>query len=385
MYVKLVGNGASITGGSGAWATLFENIRGLCTGTITSTSQLNNTIINPSQSVITGTAPTSGMYAASSPTSAAAYSTLVLEKYHYARGQNSNAFQARSRVVFYYDTTFGFRVRYTDNTGANMYPYATSDYYSTSSTSTTVSPSNYKFTDANSNYDLINASGISVIHMIITDHIFVFQIQTTGVDTVKDYYTCILSDLEYLPAIDNYAYNSNSRYTPQVFSYWLWLNCMDRAAAVASAAAAGAAHGVYRQNYLDQFGTFRTTVTGQDVTSSHWAPATNATYNYPVLEGARCANRIYQVPVSSGEFAHQLIPVEYNGHSDLTDNFGDPRRGKFMSFYRTSDDVGFTGDLITNGSQNYRIFRIHKSGSTVITNGTYNACYAFPENNIPFA
>jgi hypothetical protein len=38
--------------------------------------------------------------------------------------------------------------------------------------------------------------------------------------------------------------------------------------------------------------------------------------------------------------------------------------------------------------QNYRVFAVHKAGlvspSTAITSA-YNACYAFPENNIPYS
>jgi hypothetical protein len=95
-------------------------------------------------------------------------------------------------------------------------------------------------------------------------------------------------------------------------------------------------------------------------------------------------NRIYQIPVSSGNFAHQLVPLTYKGHQDDIDNFGDPRRGRLMNCYRTSDGLGWTGDVLTEGSTDYRLFRVHKSGDETMNDSTYNACYAFPEDNIPF-
>lgn len=381
MYVKLMGNGATNTSGS-VWGNLFSDIAGLCTGSITSTSQLTNTIVNAPASTITGTGPTADMYRVESLLSSSGSATLTLEKFHYAKGQNSNAFQAKSRIIFYFDATYGFRIRYADNTSANMYPRADSNYYMTSSTDTTVG--SWRFIDANSANDLSNANGILSMHMIITDHVLVFQVQTTGTDTVKDYYTFVLPDLEYSPTIDNYAYASNTRYTPQVFTYWLALNGLERPNVALGSASV--AHGVYRQNYMDQYGTFRSAPLGQDqaglATGNWW---TSGSVNAPTIDGARVFNRVYQIPVSTGEFTHQLVPIGYTGHQDGTDNLGDPRRGKLMSCYRTTDDIGFTGDIVTNGQQNFRVFRIHKTGSTTMGSAAQNACYAFPENNIPFA
>lgn len=381
MYVKLIGNGASSTAGP-TWANLFAEIAGLCTGSITSTSQLTNSIINAPASTITGTGPTAGVYRTESLLNNTTSATLTLEKFHYAKGQNSNAFQAKSRIIFAWDQSHGFRIRYADNTSANMYPRPDPAYYMTSSTDTTVG--SWRFVDAAGLNDLVNASGIFSMHMIITDHVMVFQVQTTGTDTVKDYYTFVLPDLEYAPTLDNYAYASNSRYSPQVFAYWLNLNLLERPNTTQSTSAV--AHGVYRQNYMDQYGTFRSTPLGQDITTTgttSWF--TSSAINVPIIDGARVYNRVYQIPVSTGDFTHQLIPIGYTGHQDGTDNLGDPRRGKLMSCYRTTDDIGFTGDIITNGQQNFRVFRIHKTGSTGITSAAQNACYAFPENNIPFA
>ena len=69
---------------------------------------------------------------------------------------------------------------------------------------------------------------------------------------------------------------------------------------------------------------------------------------------------------------------------DDADNFGDPRRGRLMIWYRTSDSAGMSGDILTEGTTQYRIFRVHKTGDENMIDANINACYAFPEDNVPF-
>lgn len=388
MYIKLVGNTSTNHSSGTNWKSLFDNIVSIATGGITSTSQLTSPIIVKETSLITGTPPTSGMYLSylsslgNSSTGAGSGGTVVaLRKYHYAKGQNSGAFNPSSIMVFNYDnSTYGLKLHYMDGLGGNPYPNSGYAYPTTGGTGSTSVP---LFSDLGYSH-FLDSRMLGVIHIIITDHIFAIQIQSSGPDTSKDYYTLMINDLEYVPSIDNYAYTGNSRYTPQVFNYWVWLNCMDRGNGLAASGANQAAFGVYRQNYLDQFGTtYRNTLTSTyDRTDYHFHGAGSG-INTAYLE-PRCSSRIYQAAVSNGEFGHQLVPMQYVGHTDGLDNFGDPRRGRLMSFYRTSEDLGFTGEIITEGSGNFRLFRIHKCGSTAMTSATYNACYAIPEFNVPY-
>lgn len=382
MYIKLVFNGSSNTSGTaankGSWGSMFTALGKIITGVWTSTSQIDATSITKESSVISGTAPTSGMYTYSiSATTSSA--SLNITKYHYAKGQNANSFQAKSVMYFEWNTTNGFKVRYYDALEGNGYPVTGTMNYVTSNIAT----SSPRWQDGSgANQDLINMSGISVIHCIVTDHVLIIQLQTTGTSTQKDYGTWMIADLEYIPSIDNYAYDSNARYTPQTFAYWFWPDTMDQGNGVGTTSYN--ATGLYRVNYLDQFGTYRNTPTngGDAVGTQHYGNQT-ANSTAPVMH-PRPMNRVYQIPVTSGDYAHQLIPLMYNGHSDAIDNFGDPRHSRMMSAFRTSEDIGFTGDIITEGSGNFRIFRIHKCGSQNPSTATYNACYAFPEFNIPY-
>jgi hypothetical protein len=379
MYLKLVFNQASSTSGTatGGWGPMFTTIANFVTGTWTSTAQITSTAITKESSVVSGTAPTSGIYSAVN-TSTTAIANTTITKHHYAKGLNGGAFQARSKMQLVWGSNQGFKIKYFDSQDGNGYPTTGDTPYITSSAST----SSPRWTDGSgANQDLININGISVIHCIITDHVLLIQLQTTGTSLQKDYGTWMIADLEYIPGIDNYAYNSSVRYTPQVFAYWYWPDTMDQGNG--SGATTNHATGLYRSNYLDQYGTFRNTPLSLDSagTAHYGNQAANSTA--PVMH-PRPMNRVYQVPVTSGDYAHQLIPLMYNGHSDSTDNFGDPRHSRLMSCFRTSEDLGFTGDMITEGSGNFRIFRIHKCGNQSPNSATFNACYAFPEFNIPY-
>jgi hypothetical protein len=378
MYLKLVFNGTGSTSGTNTagWGPIFLTIANFVTGVWTSTSQITSTAITKESSVKSGTAPTSGIYSASN-SSSTTNATTTITKHHYAKGLNGGAFQARSKMQLVWGSSQGFKIRYQDSQDGNGYPTTGDTSYITSNGGVG-SP---RWTDGIGNSDLINTNGVSVIHCIITDHVLLIQVQTTGNSTQKDYGTWMIADLEYIPSIDNYAYNSNVRYTPQAFAYWFWPDTMDRGNG--SGTTTLNATGLYRPQYLDQYGTFRNTPLGNDWNGTQHYGNQTASSLAPVMH-PRPMNRVYQIPVTSGDYAHQLIPLMYNGQSDSTDNFGDPRHSRLMSCFRTSEDLGFTGDMITEGSGNFRIFRIHKCGNQAPDSAAFNACYAFPEFNIPY-
>jgi hypothetical protein len=264
-------------------------------------------------------------------------------------------------------------MRYSDINDQNMIPHPTADFHH-SSAATSAQP---RFTDLVSG-DILNWASLREIHMIITDHIMVIQIQTGQTELESDYLTHILTDLEYMPSVDNYAYASNNRYSPQVCNWFFWQDAMDRAAGIASSFVAGTG----RIQYMDQYGTYRNTAITDNGAVSHYSGSNNT--NTMILN-PRPYERIIRMPLSNGDFVNQLVPMFANGSQTPTDQLGDPRNGKLMSFFRTTDDIGRTGTIITDGERNYRVFAVHKSGTaSPSTAGIYNACYAFPEDNIPF-
>ena len=56
-----------------------------------------------------------------------------------------------------------------------------------------------------------------------------------------------------------------------------------------------------------------------------------------------------------------------------------------MNFYRTTDDCAVDGNVILEGSTRYRIMKGHMTGMPYQHAAENRACYAFPEDNVPYA
>jgi len=134
---------------------------------------------------------------------------------------------------------------------------------------------------------------------------------------------------------------------------------------------------------MDTDGGYRNTTLSETSPRDHWG-SQYTTYNQSPTIEPLARSCIYKLHGPSGEDIHQLIPVQYRGHNDYIDFFGDPRRGRFMNFYRTSDNSFDRGDVIIDGTTRYRVFKCHKTGQETQNNAIQNACYAFPEDNVPF-
>lgn len=375
MYAKLVSSGVS--GGTGTVAAL-NNLRGVMAGTITSTSQLNANGHNQGLSYIGGTMPTTGIYTVNTTSTSTTYDgsgNFYFDKYHYAKGQSAGYTPFR-RIYFYTDRDYSWRMNMYDSAGGNGVPLSNSSHFWGDYNSTT-----YRYGQI-PGYQAQDPVTWKEMHLLMNDTTFAFQLITTGTDTQVDYGTYVFCDLEYSSTIDDYAYTGNTRYCPTIMGWWAWMNCMERADGLASAGANGAHHAIQNIQFMDQYGTYRNSERN-DQGNEHYGYHAATHTNYPMLE-PQCRNRVYQIPQANGNFVHQLVPVTYKGHMDDADNFGDPRRGRLMNWYRTSDSAGMSGDILTEGTTQYRIFRVHKTGDESMIDANINACYAFPEDNVPF-
>lgn len=375
MYAKLVSSG--VNSATGTIAAL-NNIRGVLAGSITTAAQLNANGHNTGTSYIGGTMPTSGIYTIGATGTSTSYNgsgNFYITKYHYAKGQTTGYAPAR-QLALNTDRDYSWRFTCYDGQYGNGYPYANTSHFWGAYTNTT-----YRYGQIPA-YNNQTPAYWKEMHILMTDTTFAFQIITTGNDTQVDYGTFVLNDLEYSPTIDDHGYAGNVRYAPMISSWWYWGNCMERGDGLTSSDTNNAVHGVANQQFMDQFGTYRNTELN-DMGNEHYGYHTSSHTNRPMLE-PNPRNNIYKIPKSGGEHAHQLVPMHYKGHMDDLDNFGDPRRGRLMNWYRTTNDIGWTGDIITEGSTNYRVFRIHKTGDEAMTTANKNGCYAFAEDNIPF-
>lgn len=357
MYVKLVSDGSS---NNYAERDGLNAIRqAILNGTIYTSSPINSGL-----SSVSGTAPTSGIYSVGTVSAGTSNGTLVITKNHYAK---KTGYTPAQQIILFQDSTYGFNVRLGTSNGANLGPTASSSGYWLSSTSS------QKLGSFRWNW-------IDEIHLIINDTTFAMQIISTGNDSSTDVATFILSDLEYNSAIDDFSFAGNSLYCPSVGVWHLLLNqpFTDSAAGTNSNLTT-----IYRPQYIDKFGTYRNLTT--DTTVYNYGLQTTALAAYATIEPLP-RNRIWDMAIANAERVHQLVPVYYRGHMDDTNNYGDPRRGRLMNTYRTTEKLGRSGDVILDGDTRYRLFAAtHKAGGSADSTALYSQCYAFPENNVPYA
>lgn len=363
MYVKITSDNGT---GSNIETYGAETIRQV----ITSQSIYTGSPVAQGMSSISGTGPTSGMYSVSTVTGTTSTGYVEITKHHYSKQQGSTQYTPRMMARYYHDNDYGMRFTLYTYNGANGMPRTNDSHNWTNNTSTT-SPI------AKMGYQHWN--WVSEVHMIINDTTFAFQVITTGSDTGQDRGTFIWNDIEYNSSIDNAAYATNALYCPSV---GIWHHITDYAP-VDGTAGTDNRNIISRAQYFDSSGVFRNT--GISDTSYGWGRQYTANSTYATTE-PRPRNRIWDMPSSGGDRVHQLVPVNYMGHYDDTSKYGDPRRGRLMNLYRTSESGFNTGDVIVDGTTRYRVFaNCMKAGGGDYNTATHGQSYAFPEDNVPFS
>jgi hypothetical protein len=341
-----------------------------------------NAGFNPATGTYAGTAPTAGIYSVSSPYNSGSSSRMTITKKHYATGQTSG-YTPTTQIFIKIDLSYGWRIRVYDNNGVNGMPSSTDNSHWMGGTGAS-------YDKIGSNY----AQDFHEVHLIANDTTLALKVVSTGTDTTRDHGWFVISDLEYAPAIDNWAYGVDDTYCPSASVFAVNMNVMDNP--VPSESNANYAHfGVGMNRYIDQSGTMRNA-------DFSYATAANALYHWQHITANRKestvipspAVRVKSFPIAGGDGpAHQIIPMQFVGQNlmqiqsqsaNATGANGNPRHGRMMNFYRTTDNLGVDGDVITEGSTRYRIMKAHKGGHTHHHEADFNACYAFPEDNVPY-
>jgi hypothetical protein len=362
MYVKFTSDGGSGTYVETYGATAMK--QAIDYGTI-----YTSTPISQGLSAASGTGPSSGMYSTANLSSSTDTGYFDITKYHYAKGQ-ATGYTPSLKARFYQESTYGMRFTLYSSNGSNGLPYSNDSHMWTNQTSTSTITGR-----------MIGAhwNNVSEVHMIINDTTFAVQIISTGSDASKEYGTFIWNDIEYNQAIDTAAFAGNSLYCPSI---GIW-HVVEGYPEVDGTAATNNRGCIGRSQYLGKDGVYRNTSI-QDADYG-WGKQNTVNSTYCTTE-PRPRSRIWEMPITGGDKAHQLIPVNYVGHMDDNNEYGDPRRGRLMNLYRTSEGQFQTGDVIVDGSTRYRVFaNCVKAGSTGYSAATHGQAYAFPEDNVPFA
>lgn len=406
MYIKIVPQNTNSS--SGAWY-LMESIYNVIVNGQNITSQ-SSSYINTALSFQTGSAPTSSMYtgytgitisgmtypsssssAYTSSTSNANRGRIAVDKKHYATGQATGFTASRVIDMIYgemkynntsstsypaWDWGLRFNMRTQNNGGLNT-PY--NSFSHTWASETTTSTSTFTPTAR------IGADGLNdlhEIHIILNDTTFaVFARSPQGSSpTTMDSGMYVINDLEFSSSYDTYAYTGNTNLCP---TQCIWAYTADTLQDVNNTVSPYNRFGV-AGNYMDKDGTYRTHVNNDAAYQYHYGGRTTHDGDYAMIEPA-ARQGIQPLYGPNGEIIHQLIPVMYVGHQDPTDQQGDPRRGRFMNMYRTTDNFFQDGDVLIDGTTRYRVFRGHKTGRQDYASATDVACYAFPEDNVPYS
>ena len=336
---------------------------------------------------VAGTGPSYGIYTGASVSSNSYYAKLTFTKKHYATGQTSG-YTPSMKIELIMDQYYGLRCRVIDKNGANRLPRSSEDggWYAFGTT-----------TSSNVN-DGIGPGGYGHdfhrFHVIVNDTTFGIKAVSQGAVTNRDSGWFMVNDLEYTPTIDNWAYGISSTFCPSVSLWSVNMNGLDNPIPSESNSTY-AGFGLYQPYYVDGQGIAR-------VTPTLAASFSNGSYMYYIGTTNRHESSIYPhpgfrqegFPISGGDGpAHQLTPVHYNGQSRMsvsgnttaTGLYGNPRNGRLMNFYRTTDNLGSDGDVLLEGTTRYRLIKVNKTGNTYAHEADVDAFYAFPEDNVPYS
>lgn len=351
MFVKYVID-KTATDTQAAHDAVWSDIAGILNGTITAPAQCTSPMCNTGVTTMTGVA-NSAIYTNLVYDNATSKNTIKFEKNHYNNGAGyaplTNAqFQWQHGLY----PTFRTWAKNDDPTvDVNLY------WPGVLSNNDWGQDTNYIATTS--------ALGIDEILLVVSDYWFVIQLK--GGDNAS---TAIVMDYEDTSA-DQYAYNVNNNCSPQ----YGWITDLSN---ITDGASSGMDFMFGRHHYLSRNGYLKTRTDVSDGYSignfgnaeSTYFPQTTAASIYP-------QPRIPQssVPLTAGQ-GHLLTPIFIVPCVGGTTE-GSTLSGKIPHFYRTSDGLTTSGDIITHDGVDYVIVIIHKAGLS--NGGTANACYALPK------
>jgi|TARA_B110000495_G_C23033090_1_gene615918 hypothetical protein len=378
--------------------TLFRQaIAGIIGGTYSTLAELQaatglSGAINLGACTKIGTNPTSGMYSIASQTSTnyssswAAYSWQIqVKKYHYAKDQVSgfDPYHYIRIDAGPHQTDggsadgAGFRLTWENAAGAARFPNTNRTHFWNGALG--ASKHGYRLAAAYA----AGGSGLYEIHLILNDTTFFMWVKANSAsDQSADIGTWMASDFEFDSVIDTYHHSINTSNYPGE-CHWTFnkANLLKDAGTALGTTAYAHALGTGRAGYLKEDGSgYTDTHFSDEAVYHHGPPQTNYyAFNYPVPQSTFGTSEDASGPV------HFLHPVSYVGNGLVSSNSGaaDPRIARLMNVYRTTDNLAI-GERIKVGSDYYRAFRTHNCGETDPDTADQRACFAFPENNVPY-
>jgi hypothetical protein len=382
------------------WQQFMTDLKNIILGNATTLAEL--VAVDAANSEIAGTGPTAGTY------------SFVSESYN-ANATLGGYFQIKKKHAQWEASTFEaeMNIRVGSNPANKYFWMTTSDIneanahqylWSTWSTYTGT------LTTYNAMHN-IGSDGTQEIYMIINDS--TLAISARGVDTADmpnmGFTFFHHSDFR-KTTYDDYLMAGNSAFYPGAWVYqgmWNgWQNNYSSGPGIDYAN-----YSIYRHQYGQAKGGYQNTASSQYPSNgtcrNFYTPFNSGVGNNGALYPTtlpRPYMRIFDVvnPVT-GLYAPPRIPLIYDamGHTSIgngvliANSCQDVNLyNEFLDVYRTSDGVGWTGEIVTDNSVNYRIFRGAKTAGTAgvsqyqftygneYYNGYHTSCFLFPEDNV---
>ena len=373
MYFKLLTNHTSYGGATnlndGHRRFMMHDLFQMMTGAITQTSQLNSDVWKTDACVITGAAPTAGIYTAGGYNTHASvtYNAHFFEviKKHYGYKTN-NSFTATRTFRLHWIDDYGLGPRMTTHTSNNSLPGNTGSNWVNSASTTGY---HYRLLDSpSSSYSWEG---------IINDDIIIFQVSRNGPYTSGAYvYTSVMADQEYQPTIDDHYLTVNQYYCPTAIGNWsdnqLHSELVNRYASSTSGAhwhqQAWGKSQVYGEN---QNGVNLSISSNGQQHKGYYGTGTYNNARYASTWPPMWHDMPSGVPIANGDTGYQMYPMYlvsnygYNSYGNGTTGYHYDYRsnGRMMGLWRTNDDSYATGERVVDASGTaWRAFRSWKCG-----------------------
>lgn len=391
MFFKLISahtgfGGANNTGYDSYRRYVLEDIQKIITGTITSTSGLQSLVFNTGASVITGSAPTSGiysLYAADSKSYSSTDNWFQVKKFHHGKVINSN-FNAYRVLGMRWQDSWGI--------GSTMGSHATSS----ATGITNAFPGNGQYNPINNssstyantaNYDL--PSYLYSITGIINDAVFAIQMKYGNTDNVY-YESMVMVDNEYQPNLDDHYLTVNQYYCPTMY-----MGFSDR-----NLDANNGPNGTSTTGRRDGqvIGSIQTH--GNDYSGANHSPSYTSADHMGFM-GTQIYENSYQsifpcpwfdmpdrYPLANGNSGYIMQPLMKYGRHGIV-NVPDRAYHKdykefsmLRGMWRSNDNGFGTGERITDDTgRSYRAFRLHKTSTHDPNSTAYDEGYGYSRPN----
>lgn len=335
----------------------MSDLLNVLNGTYTSVSQFNTSVCNTALSELTGTINTS-LY----QVQASASTYIRLDKFHYQKNA-ATGFEPKSEIYIRWQySSYPLAIRFGNHNSSNYWPYNSINHYWMNS--------------QGAGLNSVYIYDYSNIYVWANDEQFIIHADENGAALQQRSNTAGIYDWETSDA-DVFAYGVNNLYSPQLYIY-----AQDRYLSGSAA----------QDTSWSQFACGRSTYLANDGSIAGASSWPNSTINATSEQYASSASygiynispnpivNIYSTTTTTGE-SNYLIPVQAVAHGKHP-TIVPTVYGKLTNFYRTTTNLGVTGDTVTIDGTDYAILAMNKGGgawASPSANNVDNQCYLIPK------